>query len=120
MFEVILKEEENLKDSLMKIYEKIRRKTSDTLLEASIEAYNTARETVHVRTGRLRSSINLERRGDFEFRIVAGYPSREKGKPYYAPFVEFGTRRMPPRPFMKPAAEKAIARVKSSFNLLRS
>lgn len=119
MLEIILKEEKNLEDSLTKILEKICRKTSEILHDACIDAYNTAREVVPARTGRLRSSIHVEKLGDFEFRVVAGHPFKEKGKPYYAPFIEFGTRKMAPRPFMKPAVEKALAKIKSSFKFSR-
>jgi len=116
MLEIILEGEKSLEASLIKIYEAICREVSDILLEASIEAYITARQAVPVRTGRLRDSISLEKLGRFKFRVVAGYPTKEKGKPYYAPFIEFGTRRMTPRPFMKPAVDKALAKIESRLN----
>ncbi|MEM4498135.1 MAG: HK97 gp10 family phage protein [Nitrososphaerota archaeon] len=86
----------------------VRKKIADALTQAAVEAYVTAKETVPVRTGLLKSSIKLEKISPFEHKITAGWPTKEKGKPYYAPFVEFGTRRMAPRPYMRPAAEKAV------------
>lgn len=115
MLKIILKKDRDLENSLAKICEAMVRRVSNTLQNASIEAYMTAKQSVPIRTGKLYDSIRLEKRGDYEFRIVAGYPTRQKGKPYYAPFVEFGTRRMAPRPFMKPAVERALAKIKSSL-----
>lgn len=53
------------------------------------------------RTGALRRSIVTERlvRAGRESQTV-----RVVARVFYARFVEFGTRNMPPRPFMRPAA----------------
>jgi HK97 gp10 family phage protein len=95
--------------------EVIRKKIIDALTEAAIEAYVVAKTCVPVRSGRLYRSITLTRRSPFEHVVSAGWPTKEKGKPYYAPFVEFGTRRMSPRPFMKPGAERAVQVLKDKL-----
>jgi len=93
-----------IEDSLAKM----RMKIIKALTEATIEAYVTAKSVVPVRTGLLRSSIHMEKVSPFEHKVVAGSEVKAKGKPYYAPFVEYGTRKMRPRPYMKPGAEKAV------------
>jgi HK97 gp10 family phage protein len=60
-----------------------------------IEAY--AKSVVPVDTGTLKNSIQAEREHGLLW-IVAPHTD-------YAVYVEFGTRRMRPRPYMRPAAE---------------
>jgi HK97 gp10 family phage protein len=62
-----------------------------------------ARLHAPVRTGRLRDSIGTERA------VRAGRESqtvRVVARVFYARFVEFGTRHMPPQPFLRPAANR--------------
>ncbi len=59
-----------------------------------------------VRTGFLRSTIYFQRTGFCAF-IVSAWA-------YYAPFVEYGTRKMAAQPFLRPAAlviKSSIAKV---------
>jgi HK97 gp10 family phage protein len=60
-------------------------------------AYDEALRLVPVRTGYLRSSISVEPSGKWVLKILA--------RAYYAPYVEWGTRRMEPRLFMTRALE---------------
>jgi HK97 gp10 family phage protein len=69
----------------------------------------SARALVPVRTGALRASIRVERSG-------VGHAVRAGGGAVdYAAYVEFGTRRMAARPYLRPALESVswerIARV---------
>jgi len=93
----------------------MRKRVIDALTEAAIEAYVTAKQLVPIRTGKLYRSIKLERVSPFEHIVSAGHPTKEKNKPYYAVFVEYGTRKMAPRPYMRPAAEKAVMVLKSKL-----
>jgi len=93
----------------------MRKRVIDALTEAAIEAYVTAKQFVPIRTGKLYRSIKLEKKTPFEHVVVAGHPTKERGKPYYAPFVEYGTRRMAPRPYMKIGAERAIEVIKKNL-----
>lgn len=95
-----------------KAFAVIRSKILRALREAAVTGYAEALHRVPVRTGLLKSSITLSP-STFQYVISAGWPTKEKGKPYYAPFVEWGTRRMAPRPFMRPAAEKAVETLKT-------
>ncbi|GBC68389.1 hypothetical protein HRbin01_00070 [archaeon HR01] len=60
-----------------------------------------ARELCPVRTGRLRASIKASREGPLLYVVEASAP--------YAGYVEFGTSKMPPKPFMGPAISIALA-----------
>lgn len=55
-----------------------------------------------VRTGRLRASIAWHRQAEARYTITDGVP--------YGVFLEYGTARMPARPFMTPAAADLAAR----------
>lgn len=54
-----------------------------------------------VRTGRLRASIDFVLASDPEPHYRVG------SNVFYAPFVEYGTRRMAARPFLRPALSEA-------------
>ena len=77
----------------------------DALGETIDEAVRIARAKAPVRTGFLRSSIHGEPvvvRGQWGLlgHLTADAP--------YATFVEYGTSRMAPQPFLEPAAEQAM------------
>jgi HK97 gp10 family phage protein len=55
--------------------------------------------------GVLMASITVQRRGPYLY-----YANTDNA---YAGFLEFGTRRMLPRPFMRPAAAKASAKTRA-------
>lgn len=66
---------------------------------------NEAKERAPVRTGTLRRSINTQVQDFSPTRIVARIgPNTE-----YAAFLEFGTRRMAARPYMRPALDSKRA-----------
>lgn len=64
---------------------------------ADIEA--AAKMRAPVDTGYLRSSIHTQPTGPLDSEVIAGAD--------YAVYVEYGTRRMAPQPYMTPAAEAA-------------
>ncbi|MEM3891736.1 MAG: HK97 gp10 family phage protein [Nitrososphaerales archaeon] len=81
--------------------------SDEALKVASEVCVEEAQRLAPVRTGRLRSSVRvLERGGDY---TVVG------SDVLYAPFVEYGTMRMAPRPYLRPAVEKAREAVEELF-----
>ncbi|MBO8173498.1 MAG: HK97 gp10 family phage protein [Bacillaceae bacterium] len=58
-----------------------------------------------VRTGRLRASIHTGRHGPLERYVGTNVE--------YAPYVEFGTRRMSAKPYLRPAVKKVVMRIKT-------
>jgi len=78
----------------------LRAALGEALRKAGERAYSVSRARVPVRTGRLRASIGLTKAGELKYRVRASAP--------YSRFVEFGTRRMKARPYMRPAREEAL------------
>lgn len=83
---------------------------------SAIRIEKRAKQLVPVDTGRLKRSIEVqtEKQG-FVQRVISDVP--------YAPYVEFGTRKMHAQPFLTPAAEeerpKYLAEVRKEFARLR-
>lgn len=80
-----------------------------------------AKSIVPVRTGRLQRSIRYEKEkapGEVSMEIIAD--GHEEGKISYASFVEYGTRKMMPRPYIRPALNEYIGAFEDGVkNLLR-
>ena len=66
-----------------------------------------------VRTGTLRNSIVAQPVSPLEWQVgVVGTPNPESGvkASEYAPAIEFGTRKMPAKPFLRPAVDAVKAK----------
>ncbi|MCP8307958.1 MAG: HK97 gp10 family phage protein [archaeon] len=70
--------------------------------EASKLIAQSAKRKAPVRTGKLRDSIRAS-----SFMVEARVP--------YAAYVEFGTRKMEAQPFLRPAIEESIPKVRNIF-----
>jgi HK97 gp10 family phage protein len=87
------------------VSEKLRRRAREEQQACANRIYERARVLVPVRTGALRASIVIDTpratgskpEGERTITVSAGM--------FYAPFVEFGTRFMSARPYLRPAAE---------------
>lgn len=85
-------------------YEEVRARSEARTLAAleraafAIEA--RAKLRAPVRTGNLRASLRAVRVADLAWRVGTHV--------HYAPFVELGTRKMAPRPYLIPAFEETI------------
>lgn len=66
-----------------------------------------AREIVPVRTGRLRNSIYWRKTGFLGFEVGATMP--------YAGFVEYGTRYMRARPYLRPAMKEKLPEIREAL-----
>lgn len=95
----------------------VRTETMNTLLRAAMIGRDEARAMVPVRTGRLRDSIFAGRGDPSKFRkgpsVVIGVKYGKGGAPH-AHLVEYGSVRMPARPYFRPgvrAASPTMARV---------
>lgn len=78
---------------------------ADALADTVDEAVDIAKGLAPVRTGFLKSSIHGEAavvRGQW------GMLGKLMADAEYSTFVEYGTSRMAPQPFMEPAAEQAM------------
>lgn len=63
-----------------------------------------AKELCPVRTGRLRASIHAGKENKYTHYVGTNVE--------YAPFVEFGTRKMRAQPYLRPAVKKVVNYVK--------
>src|SRR5579883_1482086 len=75
----------------------LRIRASQAVRKAAFDIEARAKAVVPVRTGNLKNSIQTTI--ESELSTVVGTAV------HYAPYVEFGTRRMAPRPYLGPAAE---------------
>lgn len=88
----------------------LEERMAEALASAVARAAEAARANAPVDTGALRGSIDFSARG-LTARLHADAP--------YAALVEYGSRRMPPRPFLRPAAlaarEELLARARAAL-----
>lgn len=73
------------------------------LIRVGHRVTNKAKRLCPVDTGNLRSSINNELRSENGHLVV-----RVGTNVAYAPYVEFGTRRMRAQPFLRPALDSVL------------
>lgn len=77
----------------------------EELEKMALEIEAEAKKRCPVRTGRLRASIHTGRISEKVYYVGTNVE--------YAPFVEFGTRKMAARPYLRPAAKKVVNEYKS-------
>jgi len=99
-----------LEDKLSNLKEKLNHALAEALEEIAEKIRDDAKGFAPVDTGSLRKSIRVEREGELQFSVVAGdggvINPRMGREVDYAGYVEFGTSRMSPQPYMQPALEK--------------
>jgi len=99
-----------LEDKLSNLEEKLTNALAEALEEIAGKIRDDAKSFVPVDTGSLRKSIRVEKEGELQFLVVAGdggvINPRTGREVDYAGYVEFGTSRAAPQPFMQPALEK--------------
>jgi HK97 gp10 family phage protein len=92
----------------------VEKKAMDRLARAGELVADKARQNVPVKSGKLKASIRVTRlKGDPKqnIRVYAG--SRQKGGAFYAHMVEYGTVKMPAKPFLRPALNSSKSEIKS-------
>ncbi|GCE49197.1 HK97 gp10 family phage protein [Thermosporothrix hazakensis] len=77
--------------------DELENRTEQELLATGKECKNEAQKRVPVRTGRLKNSISYEQTDRYEVLVGTNVE--------YAPYVEFGTRKMQAQPYLLPAFE---------------
>lgn len=80
------------------------------LLRAGFEAEGLAKSAAPVDTGFLRGSLSTVASGPGEVTIGASAG--------YAPFIEYGTRRMKAQPFLEPAVKVAGDHLKAALEVI--
>jgi HK97 gp10 family phage protein len=87
--------------SMKKIDTALKTGMSKNIEEMAKEIAIEAARIVPIDTGALCDSIRYEKIDEETAEIYAGYPDKAE----YAAYVEFGTRKMDPQPYMRPAAD---------------
>lgn len=72
-------------------------KIDEMVKKAALKVESEAKKICPVDTSRLRNSITTQRLGKATYGVGTGVE--------YAPYVEFGTRKMGAKPYLRPAAE---------------
>ena len=94
----------------------IEKKAMDRLEAAANVVRDRARQKVKVDTGALRNSLRVRRlKGDpkLDVRVYAGNrKKRVEGGAFYAHMVEFGTVKMPAKPFLRPALNECKGQIR--------
>jgi HK97 gp10 family phage protein len=101
-----------LEKKLTGLEEKLTEALSEALDEIAGKIRDDARDLAPVDTGALRRSIRTEKKGKLEVLVIAGgggVTNPRTGREVdYAGYVEYGTSRMSPQPYMRPALEKNL------------
>jgi HK97 gp10 family phage protein len=87
-----LKVVQETKEAAVKGFEEHMAKTAELV-------WTLAQQYVPVRTGRLRSSLSVLTLGSLQFKVGSNVE--------YAGYVEYGTRFMSPRPYLRPSIQQA-------------
>ena len=99
-----------LEDKLSNLDEKLKQALEEALEEIAEKIRDDAKDLAPVDTRSLRKSIRVEKEGELQVSVIAGDSGvinpRTGREVDYAGFVEFGTSRMRPQPYMQPALEK--------------
>ena len=86
------------------IKQRIRQAQADRLAEAAQIGADAVRDSAPVRTGKLRGNVTWEsQREGGQLRATIGV----RRDAFYSRFLEFGTVKMPARPFFRPALQRA-------------
>lgn len=95
-----------IKDNTEGVLVEVDRRIKAKLTQAAVLVERTAKQMCPVRTGTLKRSINrkIEKR-----KAVVG------SNVEYAPHVEMGTSKQAARPFLRPALEANMAKIKEIF-----
>ena len=77
---------------------KVRKAVQEQVGKSALNIQREAKKRCPVDTGALRNSITVDFYGEMSAQIGPHMP--------YAPYVEFGTRKMPAKPYLFPAFEE--------------
>lgn len=88
--------------ALRRLFESPEGDIGKDLVKRALRVQRRAKQIAPVDTGRLRSSVEYEAGRDSR-----GLVARIGTDVTYAVYLEFGTRRMAPRPFLRPALQAA-------------
>ncbi|WP_411680646.1 HK97-gp10 family putative phage morphogenesis protein [Clostridium thailandense] len=86
----------------------VGRLENKALKNAAEPVLEDAKANVPVRTGKLKKGLkitNVKKKDGMKY-ILVGVDRGDNSEVFYGKFIEFGTSKMPARPFLQPAYEK--------------
>ena len=106
-------------NKLQSIGENVGRLENKALKNAAEPVLEDAKATnaFNDRSGKLRKGLkvtNVKKKEGVKY-ILVGIDKSDNSKIYYGKFIEFGTSKMPARPFMQPAYEKNKDNIKRTI-----
>ena len=84
-----------------------KEKIKNAVIKSALNIQRNAKRECPVDTGALRNSISVSFESDYGTFVSAEMP--------YAAYVEYGTKNMEAQPYMRPAAEAEVAKLKSEI-----
>ena len=106
MIKVKIEGTEKLNKKLKQALEKDLKATRKAVYFAVLKAEQKAKRVCPVDTGRSKSSITHK---------VEGLSGEVGTNVHYAPYVEFGTRKMKAQPYLKPGGEEGLEYLKKKI-----
>ncbi|MEM1566734.1 MAG: HK97 gp10 family phage protein [Candidatus Bathyarchaeia archaeon] len=97
---------ENLQQALQRLDDAAQRNIQEHLERWAMEVREHARALAPVRTGLLRNSIYTK---------TSGWTVKVGASAEYAIYVEFGTRHMQAKPFLRPAVEEHLPTLENAI-----
>jgi len=106
---------------LQQIGANVSRLENKALKDAAEPVLEDAKVNAPIRTGKLKEGLKISgiKNRDGTKYVLVGIDKSDSSKIFYGKFIEFGTSKMSPRPFLEPAYEKnkkeILERIKSTL-----
>lgn len=106
---------------LQQIGANISRLENKALQDAAEPVLEDAKANAPIRTGKLKEGLKISgvKNRDGTKYVLVGIDRSDNSNIFYGKFIEFGTSKMSPRPFLEPAYEKnkkeILKRIKSTL-----
>jgi HK97 gp10 family phage protein len=108
-------------NKLQKIGVNVSRLENQALRNAAEPVLEDAKANAPIRTGKLKEGLKISgvKNRDGTKYVLVGIDKSDNSKIFYGKFIEFGTSKMSPRPFLEPAYDKnkkeILERIKSTL-----
>lgn len=100
------------RDNSARIKAELQKRVNQAVAKAAADVEANAKTDAPIDTGWLRNSIGMLQRGEADWMVGVGAS--------YGRYVEFGTYKVPARPFLMPAFEKTIPVLKKALIAIRA
>lgn len=115
MADISLNGVQEILDKLQQIGANVGKLENKALKNAAEPVLDDAKSNVPVNTGKLKEGLdisNIKKKDGVKY-VNVGITKSDNSEIFYGKFIEFGTSKMPARPFLQPAFEKNKNTVKN-------